>query len=168
MTTGVTIHGFSYKRLDWVGVPSGSGGAMSLDMPIVAERVERARQAYIDKIWQQDLVRWDEEVKPDSIARNLALAEVDVDSLDLDGLVNHLEECLSNMAEMAFRHHMFSASAGVAAGKTHFLRPTGRGRFGQNGLTLVNRRIAVVRRADARNRMAEEQGVQRSTLGIEK
>jgi hypothetical protein len=34
--------------------------------PIVVERVERGRQAFIEKSWKADLERWDNIVKPDS------------------------------------------------------------------------------------------------------
>ena len=114
--TGAVIHGFNYGHVGRVGVEAGSSAPPSLENPAVAERIARARQAYLDKAWQQDLKRWDNEIKPDSIERNLALASVDPSTLDHDGLIEHLHQCRANMAEMMIRHHMFTFVALIPAG----------------------------------------------------
>ncbi|MCH7984693.1 MAG: hypothetical protein IIC28_12070 [Chloroflexi bacterium] len=113
--SSVSIHGFNYARRDRVGVPPGSSEAQTVDNPVVAERVERARQVVVNKLWQKDLERWDNEIKPDSIERNLKLARIEVDALDHRGLAEHLYRCRSNMAEMQFRHHMFTNVSGYPA-----------------------------------------------------
>ena len=104
----VMIHGFAYSRSDRVGVAPGSSEPQTIDNPFVAERVERARQICAEKLWQKDLKRWDNEVKPDSIARNLQLAAVDVDGLEHDGLIDHIYRCRSNLMLMQYRHHEFT------------------------------------------------------------
>ena len=105
------VHGYIYMAFGRIGSTPGSTEPPSMNNPVVAERVERGRQAVISKIWKQDLERWDNEVKPDSIARNVKLALVDVDSLDHDGLIDHLHDCRENFIEMIRRHHMFSGIA---------------------------------------------------------
>jgi rifampicin phosphotransferase len=107
--SGAVIHGFAYMHSDPVGIAPGSSNVQDLGQAVVAERVERARHAYGEKLWQKDLKRWDTAVKPDSIARNLALSTVDVDALDHDGLIDHVHQCRLNMFEMTSRHHMFSS-----------------------------------------------------------
>lgn len=114
-SSGTTSQGFNYSRNDRVGVPPGSSEAQSMDNPFVAERVERARQVYLTKLWQQDLVLWDNEIKPDSIERNTALAKIDVDVLDYDGLIAHIHQCRMNLGLMMFRHHQFTGVSGYPA-----------------------------------------------------
>ena len=113
--TFFSLGGFNYSRNDRVGVPVGSSEAQSMDNPIVAERVERARKAYVNKQWQQDLEKWDNEIKPDSIVRNTALAKIDVESLDHIDLIAHIDDCRMNWGLMQSRHHMFTHVGGYPA-----------------------------------------------------
>lgn len=62
----VVIHGYLYNQFVVIGATPGSPEPPSMANPIVVERVERGRQAFIEKSWKADLERWDNIVKPDS------------------------------------------------------------------------------------------------------
>jgi pyruvate,water dikinase len=106
------VHGFSYYKRIFAfspeDAPAGPPPEGYFEMPELVARMEAGRRAIENKLWREDLRRWDEEVKPDSIRRNDELQAVDVGSLDIDGLVKHLETCRDNVALMWFRHHEFT------------------------------------------------------------
>ncbi len=104
----VSINGYLYNQFGIIGANAGSSEPPSMDNPVVAERVERGKQAFINKSWKADLERWDNIDKPDSIERNVKLASVDIDALNHDELVEYLQECRDNCAVMIRRHHTFS------------------------------------------------------------
>jgi rifampicin phosphotransferase len=109
--TTALINGYFYKRTRFVGAQPESSEQLTLDNPIVAERVNRSQAAVQEKLWDRDLERWDNEIKPDSIARNVKLGSVDIDALNHDGLNDYLYECRQNHILMVRRHHMFSGTA---------------------------------------------------------
>ena len=111
--TTALINGFFYRRGREVGSHPESSEQLTLDNPVVAERVQRAQAVIREKLWDMNLERWDNEVKPDSIARNVRLGSVDIDALDHDAMVDYLYECRENHREMVRRHHMFSGIAEI-------------------------------------------------------
>ena len=46
----------------------------------------------------------------------MSLASIDIDSLDHDGLIEHLHQCRTNMGEMMIRHHMFTNVSTIPLG----------------------------------------------------
>ena len=52
--------------------------------------------------------RWDEEFKPDSIARNRKMQDTAIAALGDAEFLAHLEEVKANAIEMVYRHHMFT------------------------------------------------------------
>jgi len=82
-------------------------------------RFEAAKRAFEDKIWLEDLDRWDREIKPDSIRRNRALETTPMRSLDTEGFIRHLEAVRENTAEMVYRHHIFTVASVFPVG--HYL-----------------------------------------------
>lgn len=82
----------------------------------IERRSERAANAFEQRIWREGLRRWDEELKPASIARHTAMAEVDLAVLDTEGLRAHLHSCLENLRAMWFQHHRFNAMAMAPVG----------------------------------------------------
>ena len=82
----------------------------------IPERFANAETVFATKQWRIDLDRWEGEVKPDSRARNRALAAVDPDSLEDAALLDHLTAARDNLAVMITRHHQFNGAAMVPTG----------------------------------------------------
>jgi pyruvate,water dikinase len=74
-----------------------------------------AAQAFEARIWREGMRRWDEELKPASIARHREL-DVEVATLDDAQLAAHIEACLSHVTEMVYQHHRHNAHALVPVG----------------------------------------------------
>jgi pyruvate,water dikinase len=77
----------------------------------IPERFGNAEAAWATKVWRADVERFTKEVKPDSRARNRALAAVDVASLSDAELADHLDRCRDNCDLMVERHHLFTITA---------------------------------------------------------
>ena len=114
--TRVSINGFSYGQMSRVGVEPGSLIAPSIDHPEVRERIDRKFAVYRDKLWRDKARRWFEEVKPNSIEMNVALASVQVVDLDDEALIRHISTCRDNAIEMFHRHFEFNGTGGIPAG----------------------------------------------------
>ncbi len=111
-----TINGFSYGQVTFVGVPSGSPDTPSADHPAIRQRIERKFAVHHDKMWREKPRLWFEDVRPKSLETNLSLVSIDVESLDDDDLIRHIDTCRSNLIAM-FRSHMaFNGTAGIPAG----------------------------------------------------
>jgi pyruvate,water dikinase len=108
----VFIHGFCYMKAVPAFVPedapSGPPPEGFFEQPELVSRIERGQQAIENKLWREDLKRWDDEVKPDSIRRNMELQAVDPGGLNTEELIGHLQDCFDNVKEMWYRHHLFS------------------------------------------------------------
>lgn len=85
----------------------------------VGRRFENAKLAFEGKLWREDLARWDNEVKPDSIRRNRALEATPMRSLDTEAFIRHLEAVRENVGEMVYRHHIFTIASVIPTG--HYL-----------------------------------------------
>lgn len=82
----------------------------------VPERIATAERVWEDKIWREDLRRWDEETKPEVMRLNRELLTVDPGSLPDEELIGHLERCRDNLAEMVYQHMRHTAAAIVPTG----------------------------------------------------
>ena len=82
----------------------------------IPARIAAAATVYPTKLWRTDLDRWDNEVKPDSRARNGGLASVDAEALDDAALVEHLRASHENLSLMVTRHHLFNGVAILPVG----------------------------------------------------
>ena len=106
------VNGFLYMKPILTMVPEdaqpGPPPDGFFDQPELVARIEQGQKAIEDKLWREDLKRWDEEIKPDSIARNQALQSVSPKTLNDDELIEHLIKCRDNISEMWFRHHIFT------------------------------------------------------------
>ncbi|MEM7565504.1 MAG: hypothetical protein AAF353_21100, partial [Pseudomonadota bacterium] len=111
-TVGTAIHDFWYAKSVFAGIPEDAPpGPLPpgfFDQPEIETRLRNGPKAIKEKLWREDLRRWDEEVKPDSIRRHQELQAVDLTSLDTDGLIDHLQTCYDNITEMWYRHHIFT------------------------------------------------------------
>lgn len=107
----IPINGFHYARRHMVGTEPGSNKPPSVDNPEVKKLLALAAERLRTKYWLEERRQWFEEVKPDSIRINLALASVDVTGLGRAELFDHLSTCRDNTVEMCMRHHTFNQAA---------------------------------------------------------
>ena len=111
------VNGFPYAQPIPFDAP-GPEGPRSMDY-IVAEVGRRsavAEQAFEKRIWRDTLRLWDDEIKPQSIARHLTLSSVELSALDTEGLRSHLDECIKHLGAMWFQHHRFNLMTMVPVG----------------------------------------------------
>jgi rifampicin phosphotransferase len=111
-----SINGFTYHQPQPFDLP-GPHGPKDPDW-VRAEfgrRVGVAAQAFEDRIWREGMRRWDEEVKPTSVARHRAL-DVDLSGLDDAQLEAHIQECIAHVGEMVYQHHRHNMHALVPVG----------------------------------------------------
>ncbi len=114
------LHGFSYSKAVLAFVPSdappGPPPEGFFDQPELIARFENGKNAIENKLWHEDMQRWDTEIKPDSIRRNQQLQSVQPASLDNNALVAHLVDCYQNLGEMTYRHHIFTIPSVIPVG----------------------------------------------------
>lgn len=106
-----SINGFTYHQPQPFDMPGPDGpkdpewiGAE------IGRRAEVAASAFANRIWREGLRRWDEELKPGSIARHRAL-DVDRSTLDDAQLHAHIEACIAEVGEMVYQHHRHNMHA---------------------------------------------------------
>lgn len=111
-----SINGFTYHQPQPFDLP-GPDGPKDPEW-IGAEfgrRAGVAAQAFENRIWREGIRRWDEELKPASIARHREL-DVDLTALDDAQLQAHIDACLQQVTEMVFQHHRHNMHALVPVG----------------------------------------------------
>lgn len=106
-----SINGFTYHQPQPFDLP-GPDGPRDPDWigAEIGRRAGVAAQAYEDRIWREGLRRWDEELKPASIARHRAL-DVDLTALDDAQLQAHIDECIGHVTDMVYQHHRHNVHA---------------------------------------------------------
>ena len=87
--------------------------------PEIRRRIAASPDVFTKKLLREDLRRWDEEVKPDSIARNRKVQDTPVTTLGDAEFLAHLDEVRVNADEMIYRHHMFTIPCSFPVG--HFV-----------------------------------------------
>jgi pyruvate,water dikinase len=87
--------------------------------PELRRRIAAAPNVFSNKLWREDMRRWDEEIKPDSIARNRTLQNTPIKALDDAKFLAYLDDIRANTVEMVYRHHMFTIPCGFPVG--HFV-----------------------------------------------
>jgi pyruvate,water dikinase len=110
------VNDFCYGKFVAVGAPEHASGPpprpiftlLTLLHPEIRRRIAKAPHAIAQKLWRDDLRRWDEEYKPDSIARNRRIQNTAITELGDQAFLAHLGEATTNAAEMAYRHHVFT------------------------------------------------------------
>jgi hypothetical protein len=111
-----SINGFTYHQPQPFDLP-GPDGPRDPEW-IGAEfgrRAGVAAQAFEARIWREGMRRWDEELKPASVARHREL-DVDLSALDDTQLQAHIDECVSHVSDMVFQHHRHNTHALVPVG----------------------------------------------------
>jgi pyruvate,water dikinase len=114
------VHGFVYGKpvLAFIpeDAPPGPPPDGFFEQPELVARFDRGLVAIENKLWHEDMRRWDEEIKPDSIQRFQQLQAVDTGVLSTAELIQHLIDCRDNLAEMVYRHHVFTVPSILPVG----------------------------------------------------
>lgn len=111
------VNGFTYHQPQPFDMP-GPDGPKSAD-ELHAEfgrRLGVAAQMWETKLWRQDLADWDNEWKPNAIARHRQLSDVSLPDLDDAELVEHLHAAAAHVSEMVYQHHRFNMAALLPVG----------------------------------------------------
>lgn len=105
------VNGFTYHQPQPFDMPGPDGPK---DPEWIGQEIGRrtglAAEAVANRIWREGLRRWDEELKPASIARHREL-DVDLGALDDAQLVAHIDECIEHVTEMVYQHHRHNMHA---------------------------------------------------------
>jgi phosphohistidine swiveling domain-containing protein len=121
------VNDFAYVKFAPVGAPDSASGPpprlifklLSMLHPEIRRRIAAAPDVFTKKLWREDMRRWDEEIKPDSITRNRKLQSTPVAALGDAQFLAHLDDARDNMVEMIYRHHIFTIPCCVPVG--HFV-----------------------------------------------
>ena len=121
------VNDFCYGKFCPVGAPDNASGPpprllfmlLTRLHPEMRRRIASGPGVFANKIWRDDLRRWDEHYKPDSIARNSRLQQTDIAALDGAAFLKYLDDIRANVVEMIYRHHIFTIPCTFPVG--HFL-----------------------------------------------
>ncbi len=121
------VNDFCYMKAMAVGAPENASGPppkllfqlFARVNPEIRRRIAAGPGVFEKKLWRDDLRRWDEEVKPDSIARNRKLQNTHLATLNNAEYVAYLGKVRENAGEMVYRHHIFTVPCCFPVG--HFL-----------------------------------------------
>ena len=110
------VNDFCYGKFVPVGAPDNASGPPPRPIfmlltrlhPEIRRRIAAAPEVFAKKLWREDMRRWDEEIKPDSIARNRKLQNTPITTLGDAEFLAHLEDVRANAVEMIYRHHIFT------------------------------------------------------------
>ncbi|MDQ3610937.1 MAG: PEP-utilizing enzyme [Actinomycetota bacterium] len=115
---------FAYVQPVAFGAPKGAMGPPPKPVlllltrlhPAMRKRIARSAKAIENKLWREDLKRWDEVDKPAAIAKHRAIQAVVVERLSDDDLGQHLVVCAEHLADSVYLHHKYSIPAGLPVG----------------------------------------------------
>jgi len=119
-----SVNRFIYICARPVGAPKGAKGPPPKPIfklltklhPEIRRRIRTIGEVWKNKLWRDDIKRWDGEWKPAIAKENGALQSVDVRSLTDDQLVRHAEECFDAIRRGVMRHHSLNATAMLPTG----------------------------------------------------
>lgn len=117
-------HGFGYVRIRAVGEPEKGGGPPPRPItwlfarlhPRLRARTKAAERALEERLWLEDLSRWEHQVLPRTVEANRRLQTVELGALGDDALREHLRRCRENLERMHGVHHEFNGPALVPLG----------------------------------------------------
>jgi pyruvate,water dikinase len=121
------VNDFAYVKFIGVGAPDNASGPPPRPIfmlltwlhPEMRRRIALAPEALSKKLWREDLRLWDEDFKPDSIARNRRIQDTPIATLGDAAFLAHLGEVRANADEMCYRHHKFTIPCSFPVG--HFV-----------------------------------------------
>lgn len=112
-----TVNGFIYHQPQPFDMPGPDGPKTPEELGAeFGRRVGVASHAFEARIWNDDLARWDTELKPEAIRKHMELNAADLRSLDRAALRAHIERCAAHLEEMVYQHHRFNLSAMIPVG----------------------------------------------------
>jgi pyruvate,water dikinase len=129
------VHGYAYGSPRIAGVRPGDGPpppagllkVLSRLHPEMRRRDRRARAALAGRVWEADLLRWFDELRPARVEAMLALQAVRPDELDDGALAAHVETCAAAVADGLREHFSLVGASSVPVG-LHVRREQERGR----------------------------------------
>ncbi|MBK7584005.1 MAG: hypothetical protein IPI67_27885 [Myxococcales bacterium] len=118
------VNGFFYMQPAPFGAPEGATSPppnavlwlLSRLHPKMRARIAVCREAFENKLWREDLERWDSEIKPDAIAKHLAVQSVTPAKLSDAELAAYVKRCNGHLEDMICLHHRFTIGSSVATG----------------------------------------------------
>jgi phosphoenolpyruvate synthase/pyruvate phosphate dikinase len=164
-----TVNDFCYAKFCPVGAPEGAKGPppkfifklLTRLHPEIRRRIKDGALAFEKKLWREEMKRWDEQFKPDSIARNSKLQRTPIEKLADTEFIKYLGEIRENAAEMVYRHHIFTIPSSMPVG--HFIVETRRWTGLSSGEVLgVLKGSAPISRGVARNELGALQAALKS------
>jgi pyruvate,water dikinase len=120
----VVLHRFVYTCPRPVGAPKGAKGPPPRALfallrrlhPEMRRRIARAADVFRDRIWREDVRRWDEEVKPANVREGRALQQEDIAGASNAQLIDHLRRVAAFAEQTIYWHHRFNATTVVPMG----------------------------------------------------
>jgi pyruvate,water dikinase len=118
------VNDFWYQQPIAFGAPKGAKGPppgpvlwlLTRMVPAMRKRIANSARAFENRIWHEDLRRWDEEDKPHAMARHRDLLAVEPAQLTDAELLAHLEQCEAHVEQMVFLHHRYTIPCCVPVG----------------------------------------------------
>jgi rifampicin phosphotransferase len=115
MQPGV-VNDFIYMKAVAFGAPEDAKGPPPKPIlwlltrlhPAIRARIAQTRKAFEEKLWREDLRRWDEVDKPAALARHRELLAIDVSSLDDAALAAHGRDVIQHVHDMVLLHHRYT------------------------------------------------------------
>ena len=104
------VNGFVYMR----EAIFGADGSATPDQ--MQERMMTSARAFEQRLWRDDLLRWDEVDRPAAVAEHRRIQDVDPAALDDDGLAAHLARCRGHVEAMHYLHHKYTATSMIVTG----------------------------------------------------
>ena len=112
-----TVNGFTYHQPQPFDMPGPDGPKSPEELGAeFGRRVGVAAHAFEARIWNDDLLLWDTELKPASLRTHMKLYAVPLQRLDAAAFREHMEQCASHLEQMVYQHHRMNMSAVVPVG----------------------------------------------------
>ena len=118
------INRFLYMAPRAVGAPKGARGTpprlvfeiLRRVHPEIRRRVARAADVFRDRYWREDVIRWDNEVKPAMLAQARTLLADDVTRCSDAELAQHVRRAAEFVSTATYNHHRFNVCSMLTVG----------------------------------------------------
>src|SRR5688572_25397986 len=118
------INRFIYFAPRAVGAPKSAKGppprwlfaVMRRFHPELRRRIRRAESVFRDRVWRQDVERWDKELRPQIAAQGVALLAQDLSTLSDAELADHVRRATDLLRYASYVHHRLNFCALLPVG----------------------------------------------------
>jgi rifampicin phosphotransferase len=118
------VNGFPYYCARPVGAPKEAVGHPPKEVweeiargdAEVRERLRTSQTVFEQRLWREDLERWDRDVKPGAIRAHLELLAVEPEALGTEELLAYIDRCREHQVWSAYAHHAFNVPALLPVG----------------------------------------------------